>query len=142
MSNRRSICSRARLALAGATLAGLLATFVLAAPAAAWAAGATRTTRAAAHGRYGAIAINVRTGDAGVSKGQFAAWYAKDLALNSCRGDCTVAVWVRNGCAAVVHDPRWFVPGIGATRAAAIRNAKYRAHARDTQLVAWTCSVG
>jgi hypothetical protein len=127
-----------KLFTTGTTLAGLLATFVLAVPAAALAAGARR---AADNGRYGAIAINLRTGAAGVSKGQFAAWYAKDLALNSCHGDCTVAGWVRNGCAAVVHDPKWFVPGIGATKAAAIRNAKYRARARGTRLVAWTCSV-
>jgi hypothetical protein len=135
MSNPRSILSWCPRALASISLAGLLAAFVLAAPAAAHA------KRAAAHGSYGAIAVNPRTGAAGVSKGQFAAWYAKDLALNSCHGDCTVAVWVRNGCAAVVHDPRWFVPGVGATKAAAIRNAKHRAHARGTRLVAWTCSI-
>ncbi|MGI8714295.1 MAG: DUF4189 domain-containing protein [Solirubrobacteraceae bacterium] len=128
MSNRSSILSRCRRGLAASTLVGILAAFVMAGPA------------AAASGPYGAIAINPRTGGAGVSYGAPAECYAKTQALDSCRGYCNIAVWVRNGCAAVVRSPGYFFAGLGLTRAGAIRNARYRSDTSGTALVAWTCS--
>lgn len=48
---------------------------------------------------------------------------------------------MRDGCAAVVRSPNYYWAGIGLSRAAAIRNARYHSNTPGTALVAWTCSI-
>jgi Domain of unknown function (DUF4189) len=95
---------------------------------------------AVASADYGAIAVNPGNGASGVSFNYNKKGPALRRAQRECPGNCRIAVWVRNQCGAVVTSPRRFVPGVGATKNKAIRNAKQRAAGGRNPLVAWTCS--
>lgn len=85
---------------------------------------------AVAQADWGAIAVNTTTGKTGISYGYETANAAKNRARNECgRNKCRVAVWVRNGYAALVQKRSGvFVAGAGATRALAFQKARHRAH--------------
>jgi hypothetical protein len=89
---------------------------------------------------YGAIAVDPHTGAWGLSYSAPAKWYAERQAVRKCAGECNVMVWVRNRCAAVVRSHTTYVAGIGATKKAAIKKARKRAHDRRAPMVAWVCS--
>jgi Domain of unknown function (DUF4189) len=95
---------------------------------------------AVASAEYGAIAVNPNTGASGVSFNYNKKGPALRRAQRECPGNCRIAVWVRNQCAAVVTSPRRFVPGVGPTKRKAIRDARRRAAGGRNPLVAWTCS--
>jgi Domain of unknown function (DUF4189) len=110
----------------GIAIAALAAVLAIAAPAVAGA-------------DYGAIAVNPSNGASGVSFNYNKKGPALRRAQRECPGDCRIAVWVRNQCAAVVATKTRFVPGVGRTKRKAIRHARRRANGPD-DLVAWTCS--
>lgn len=86
---------------------------------------------AAAQAYWGAIAVNPATGAYGVSYNYNTANGAKHRALNECKGQkCRVAVWVRNGWAALVFKNKnnVFVAGAGDTEREAVAKARSRAH--------------
>ncbi|HYJ20820.1 MAG TPA: DUF4189 domain-containing protein [Solirubrobacterales bacterium] len=85
---------------------------------------------AVAQADWGAIAVNITTGKTGISYGYNTAAAAKNRARNECgRDKCRVAVWVRNGYAALVRKRSGvFVAGAGPTRARAFQKARHRAH--------------
>jgi Domain of unknown function (DUF4189) len=95
---------------------------------------------AVASADYGAIAVNPNTGASGVSFNYNRKGPALRRAHRECDGRCRIAVWVRNQCAAVVVNPRKYVPGTGETKRKAIRNARKRSGGTGERLVAWTCS--
>lgn len=86
---------------------------------------------AVASADWGAIAVNVKTGQTGISFGYGSANGAKARARHECGSRCVVAVWVRNGYAALVQKPapsyRYFA-GYGRTEGKAFRLARHRAH--------------
>jgi hypothetical protein len=92
---------------------------------------------AAAQADWGAIAVNTTTGKTGISYGYNTANAAKTRARNECgRDKCRVAVWVRNGYAALVQKRSGvFVAGAGATRALAFQKARHRAHEQGARNV-------
>jgi hypothetical protein len=92
---------------------------------------------AVAQADWGAIAVNPLTGKTGVSYGYETANAAKNRARNECgRGKCRVAVWVRNGYAALVQKRSGvFVAGAGATRDLAFQKARHRAHEQGARNV-------
>lgn len=95
---------------------------------------------AAALAAYGAIAINPKTGAAGISVDYPTQDGAKHRANRECRGKCEIAVWVRNRCAAVVETRTHFIPGTGSSKRKALRKARKHAHNPDAHRVAWVCS--
>ena len=95
---------------------------------------------AAASAAFGAIAINPKTGDVGLSVNKSTQRDAKRRAEKDCFGNCRIAVWVRNSCAAVVETRTRYIAGIGATKNKALRDARRRAHNPDAHRVAWICS--
>ena len=86
---------------------------------------------------WGAIAVNTTTGKTGISYGYGTANAAKTRARNECgRAKCRVAVWVRNGYAALVQKRSGvFVAGAGPTRALAFQKARHRAHEQSARNV-------
>ena len=58
----------------------------------------------AAQADYGAIAVNPANGARGVSFNYNRKGPALRRAQRECPGDCRIAVWVRNQCAAVVAN--------------------------------------
>jgi hypothetical protein len=92
---------------------------------------------AAAEADWGAIAVNPVTGKTGFSFDYNTAAAAKNRARNECgRGKCRVAVWVRNGYAALVQKHNGvFVAGAGATKALAFKKARHRAHEQSARSV-------
>lgn len=92
---------------------------------------------AAAQADWGAIAVNTTTGKTGIAYGYNTAAAAKNRARNECgRDKCRVAVWVRNGYAALVQKRSGvFVAGAGATRALAFQKARHRAHEQGARNV-------
>ena len=94
---------------------------------------------AVASAEYGAIAVNPSNGASGVSFNFNKKGPALRRAQRKCPGNCRIAVWVRNQCAAVVATQTRFVPGVARTKRKAIRDARRRANGPD-DLVAWTCS--
>ncbi len=95
---------------------------------------------AVASAAFGAIAINPKTGDVGLSVNKPTQRDAKQRAEKDCFGNCRIAVWVRNGCAAVVETRTRYIAGLGATKNKALRDARRRAHNPDAHRVAWICS--
>ena len=95
---------------------------------------------AVASAAYGAIAINPKNGDVGLSINKPTQRAAKQRAEKDCFGNCQIVVWVRNGCAAVVETRTKYWPGIGRTKSKALREARRRAHSPDAHRVAWICS--
>lgn len=104
----------------------------------------TTVAPAAAEAAYGAIAVNPNTGAAGVSWGYAKKKAAKKRAKRECAGRCKVVVWVRNGCAAVVHARGRYFWGAARKKATALkrarRAAKKRTGAKKARRVAWVCS--
>ena len=92
---------------------------------------------AAAQADWGAIAVNPFTGKTGTSYDYNTAAAAKNRARNECgRDKCRVAVWVRNGYAALVRKRSGvFVAGAGATKALAFAKARHRAHEQAARKV-------
>lgn len=92
---------------------------------------------AAAQADWGAIAVNPQTGATGISYNYNTAAAAKKRARNECgRNKCRVAVWVRNGYAALVLKKNGvYVAGAGDSRAAAFRKARSRAHEQSARNV-------
>jgi hypothetical protein len=92
---------------------------------------------AAAQADWGAIAVNTATGKTGISYGYNTAAAAKNRARNECgRNKCRVAVWVRNGYAALVQKRNGaFVAGAGKTRRQAFAKARHRAHEQGVRNV-------
>jgi hypothetical protein len=95
---------------------------------------------AVANAAYGAIAVNSNTGTWGVAYRAPARWYAERQALRKCAGECSVIVWVRNRCAAVVVGRTGFVAGTSDSKGTAIAVARRRAHDQQARLLAWVCS--
>jgi uncharacterized low-complexity protein len=97
---------------------------------------------AVAQADWGAIAVNPFTGKTGISFDYNTAAAAKNRARNECgRGKCRVAVWVRNGYAALVQKRSGvFVAGAGATKALAFRKARHRAHEQGARTVIYVYS--
>ncbi|HEY8466989.1 MAG TPA: DUF4189 domain-containing protein [Solirubrobacterales bacterium] len=105
---------------------------------------ATTVAPAAAEAAYGAIAVNPNTGAAGVSWGYSTKKAAKKRAKRECMGRCKVVVWVRNGCAAVVHARGRYFWGAARKKDTALKRArrvaKRRTGVKKARRVAWTCS--
>jgi len=99
----------------------------------------TAAVPASASAAFGAIAINPKTGDVGLSINKPRKSVAKKRANKDCNGKCKIVVWVRNGCAAVVATDRKYIPGVGRTKKEALRHAHRRAD-RPSKKVAWICS--
>jgi uncharacterized protein YraI len=97
---------------------------------------------AAAQADWGAIAVNPISGKTGISYDYGTATAAKNRARNECgRGKCRVAVWVRNGYAALVQKRSGaFVAGAGASRRRAFDKARHRAHEQAARSVTWVYS--
>ncbi|MGV1047104.1 MAG: DUF4189 domain-containing protein [Solirubrobacterales bacterium] len=93
---------------------------------------------AAAQAYWGAIAVNPETGRYGVSYDYATVAGAKHRARVECgRGACRVAVWVRNGYAALVQKSNGaYVAGAGRTERIAFRVARHRAHEQSAHTVA------
>ena len=97
-------------------------------------------TPAIASAAFGAIAINPKNGDVGLSVNEKTQRDAKHRAEKDCFGNCVIAVWVRNGCAAVVETRTRYIAGLGGTKKKALKDARRRAHNPDAHRVAWVCS--
>lgn len=95
---------------------------------------------AAADAAFGAIAVNPKTGAAGLSWNYPTQDGAKRHAERQCAGRCRIAVWVRNQCAAVVATRTRFVSGVGGSKRKALLDARRRAHNPAAKRVAWVCS--
>jgi hypothetical protein len=97
---------------------------------------------ALAEADWGAIAVNPFSGRTGLSFDYGSAGAAKQRALNECgRGKCRIAVWVRDGYAALVQKRSGvFVAGAGTTKARAFRRARHRAHEQGARRVVWVYS--
>jgi hypothetical protein len=95
---------------------------------------------ALASAAYGAIAVNPKTGDIGLSVNKETQRDAKERAEKDCNGNCQIAVWVRNGCAALVETRTRYWAGIGRTKQQALREARRRAHNPDARRLVWICS--
>jgi len=119
---------RVRRELAGIVLAVSLAALV------------TMVTPAAAHAAYAAIAVNPTTGATGVSWGFAKKARAKLRAKRECPGSCRIAVWVGNGCAAVVQSPTAYISGVGNSKRKATRKARRRAGYPNAPRIAVVCS--
>jgi hypothetical protein len=93
---------------------------------------------AAAEASWGAIAIDIKTGRYGISYDYDTAAGARHRARVECgRGACRVAVWVRNGYAALVQkNSGVYVAGAGNTKRAAFARARHRAHEQGAHTVA------
>ena len=94
---------------------------------------------AAAEADWGAIALDPGTGKVGLSYDYNTANRAKHRALNEChRHGCRVAVFVRNGWAAVVQKRRngLYFAGYGRSKAGAFHQATRRAHESHARHVA------
>jgi hypothetical protein len=85
---------------------------------------------AVAQADWGAIAINPETGHYGISFEYNTAVAAQHRAKKECGGiHCKVAVWVRNGYAALVQKNNGvYFAGYGKTKSIAFANARKRAH--------------
>ena len=83
--------------------------------------------------------MNPNTAGSGVSFGYTRKGPALRRAKHECPGDCRIAVWVRNGCAATVVNESGFYSAAARKKRKAIRRAHRKAPGRD-DLVAWTCS--
>jgi hypothetical protein len=107
-------------------------------------AGTTAAAPSTAEAAYGAIAVNPKTGAAGGSWGYPTKKKAKRRAKRECTGRCKVVVWVRNGCAAVVHARGRYFWGIARKKQTAIKRArrvaKRRTGAKHPRRVGWVCS--
>jgi Domain of unknown function (DUF4189) len=95
---------------------------------------------AAAEAAYGAIAVNHQTGGWGVAYNAPAQWFAERQALRKCHGECTIAVWVQDACAAVVRRGRAMISGWAETKSGAIEVARRHAHRLRAGVIAWLCS--
>lgn len=93
-----------------------------------------------AYAAYGAIAVNPSTGSWGVYYKAPSKAYAESHAKGKCPGTCKIAVWVRDGCGAVVVTRTRYVAGLGVSKSAAVREARHRAHDSRARLLAWVCS--
>jgi len=107
------------------------------------AVGAAVLAPASAQGAWGSIAVNPKSGGAGIASGKKTRPKAKRAARRACPGNCKSIVWVRNGCAAVYRNDVRFVWGAARKKQVAINRAKRRAQ-RDgegpARRVAWMCS--
>jgi uncharacterized protein DUF4189 len=97
---------------------------------------------AAAQAYYGAIAVNPFTGRYGVSYDYNTAAGAKHRALRECHQQkCRIAVWVRNGYAALVLKHNGvFVAGAGNSKHSAFARARHRAHEQSARSITWVFS--
>jgi hypothetical protein len=95
---------------------------------------------AMAYAAYGAIAVNPSTGAWGVYYAAPTKAYAESRAKGKCPGACKIAVWVRDGCGAVVVTPSRYVAGLGVSKSAAVSDARRRAHDGRARVLAWVCS--
>jgi len=110
-----------------ASLAALVATMLaLAVPAVAGAA-------------WGAININLKSGEAGIGFGEQTKADAQDEAEKDCPGKCQPALIVRNKCGAIAVNPKRYVAGFGNNKHKAVKKARKRA-GDPNRLVAVVCS--
>jgi hypothetical protein len=97
---------------------------------------------AAASAAWGAIALNLQTGQAGVGFNEQTKHDAQNEAEKDCPGKCRQALIVRNKCGAIFANSNSFVAGFGNTKHDAIKKAKKKAQKAGgrVKLVAWVCS--
>ena len=97
---------------------------------------------AAASAAWGSIALNPKTGQAGVSFNDKTKAKAANHAEKDCPGKCQAVLFVRNKCGAIAVNSRRYVPGFGNSKRKAIKKARKKAGKAPgkEKLVAFVCS--
>ncbi|MFN8152194.1 MAG: DUF4189 domain-containing protein [Solirubrobacterales bacterium] len=98
---------------------------------------------AAASAAWGAIALNVPTGQAGVAYNEGSKSAAKKAAIKDCPGKCRAALIVLNKCGAIaVNNNGRYVAGFGNSKKEAVKKAKKKARKAGggAKLIAFVCS--